>query len=306
MVTPKWVLTKTQPIAIRDVISFLTGVLGNKKTYNDSFDIAGPDVLTYKEMLHQYAKARGFKNWIITVPVMTPKLSSYWLYFVTSTSYKLALNLVDSMKIEVIANDNRLATLLNIKPHSYMEAIDMAFKKIEQNLVMSSWKDSMVSGRFNQNLEKYIQVPKYGVLKDVQKLKVDDSSRVIKRIWKIGGKTGWYYGNWLWKIRGFIDKLVGGVGLRRGRTHPDKIFAGDALDFWRVLLADKKGKRLLLFAEMKLPGEAWLEFKIDDNNVLHQTATFRPRGLRGRLYWYSIVPLHYFIFGGMIRNIAKK
>jgi hypothetical protein len=187
-----------------------------------------------------------------------------------------------------------------------MEAIDMAFKKIEQNLVMSSWKDSMVSGRFNQNLEKYIQVPKYGVLKDVQKLKVDDSSRVIKRIWKIGGKTGWYYGNWLWKIRGFIDKLVGGVGLRRGRTHPDKIFAGDALDFWRVLLADKKGKRLLLFAEMKLPGEAWLEFKIDDNNVLHQTATFRPRGLRGRLYWYSIVPLHYFIFGGMIRNIAKK
>jgi len=306
MITPKWVLTKTQPIAIRDVISFLTGVLGNTKTYNESFDIAGPDVLTYKEMLHQYAKARGFKNWIVTVPVMTPKLSSYWLYFVTSTSYKLALNLVDSMKIEVIANDNRLATLLNIKPHSYMEAIDMAFKKIEQNLVMSSWKDSLVSGRFNKNLEKYIQVPKYGVLKDEQKLLIDDPKQVINRIWKIGGKNGWYYGNWLWKIRGFMDKLLGGVGLRRGRTHPDKIFAGDALDFWRVLLADKKGKRLLLFAEMRLPGEAWLEFKIDKNNVLHQTATFRPRGLKGRLYWYSIVPLHYFIFGGMIRNIAKK
>lgn len=306
MITPKWVLTKTQPIAIRDVISFLTGVLGNRKTYDESFDIAGPDVLTYKEMLHQYAKARGFKNWIVTVPVMTPKLSSYWLYFVTSTSYKLALNLVDSMKIEVIANDNRLATLLNIKPHSYMEAIDMAFKKIEQNLVMSSWKDSMVSGRFNKNLEKYIQVPKYGVLKDEQKLAIDDPKRVLNRIWKIGGKTGWYYGNWLWKIRGFLDKLFGGVGLRRGRTHPDKIFAGDALDFWRVLLADKKGKRLLLFAEMRLPGEAWLEFKIDANNVLHQTATFRPRGLKGRLYWYSIVPFHYFIFGGMIRNIAKK
>ncbi|GMN10902.1 SDR family oxidoreductase [Croceitalea sp. MTPC9] len=306
MITPKWVLTKTQPIAIRDVISFLTGVLGNENTYDDSFDIAGPDILTYKEMLHQYAKARGFKNWIVTVPVMTPKLSSYWLYFVTSTSYKLALNLVDSMKIEVIANDNRLARLLNIEPHSYREAIDMAFKKIEQNLVMSSWKDSMVSGRFNKNLEKYIQVPKYGVLKDVQKLRVDDSSRVLKRIWKIGGKTGWYYGNWLWKIRGFLDKLFGGVGLRRGRTHPDKIYAGDALDFWRVLLADKKGKRLLLFAEMRLPGEAWLEFKIDEDNVLHQTATFRPRGLKGRLYWYSIVPFHYFIFGGMIRNIAKK
>ncbi|WP_339839012.1 SDR family oxidoreductase [uncultured Maribacter sp.] len=306
MITPKWVLTKTQPIAIRDVISFLTGVLGNEKTYNDSFDIAGPDVFTYKEMLHKYAEARGFKNWIITVPIMTPKLSSYWLYFVTSTSYKLALNLVDSMKIEVIAKDKRLQEILNIKPHTYIEAIDMAFKKIEQNLVISSWKDSMISGRFNENIEKHIQVPKFGVLKDAKQLKINNPDEVLERIWSIGGETGWYYGNWLWKIRGFLDKLSGGVGLRRGRTHPDRIYAGDSLDFWRVLLADKKAKRLLLFAEMKLPGEAWLEFRIDENNILHQTATFRPRGLRGRLYWYSIVPFHYFIFGGMIKNIANQ
>ncbi|WP_339727531.1 SDR family oxidoreductase [Maribacter stanieri] len=306
MITPKWVLTKTQPIAIRDVITFLTGVLGNEKTYNDSFDIAGPNVLTYKEMLHKYAEVRGFKNWIWTVPVMTPKLSSYWLYFVTSTSYKLALNLVDSMKIEVIAKDTRLQEILNIKPHTYKEAIDLAFKKIEQNLVISSWKDSMISGRFVDNLEKHIQVPKYGVLKDHKQLKVKNPEEVLQRVWSIGGETGWYYGNWLWKIRGFMDKLSGGVGLRRGRTHPDRIYAGDSLDFWRVLLADKKAKRLLLFAEMKLPGEAWLEFKIDDDNVLHQTATFRPRGLRGRLYWYSIVPFHYFIFGGMIKNIASQ
>ena len=305
MITPKWVLTKTQPIAIRDILAFLTGVMGNEKTYNDSFDIAGPDVLTYKQMLEQYAEVRGFKNYIFTVPVMTPKLSSYWLYFVTSTSYKLALNLVDSMKIEVIAKDQRLQKLLGLKPHSYKEAIDLAFKKIEQNLVVSSWKDSMVSGRFKKNLEKYIQVPKYGVLKDEKKIKVDNPEQVLRNIWRIGGETGWYYGNWLWKIRGIIDKFSGGVGLRRGRTHPDKIYAGDSLDFWRVLLADKKAKRLLLFAEMKLPGEAWLEFKIDENNVLHQTATFRPRGLKGRLYWYSIVPFHYFIFGGMIRNIAR-
>ena len=305
MITPKWVLTKTQPIAIRDVISFLTGVLGNDQTYNDSFDIAGPNVLTYKEMLHKYAEVRGFKNWIWTVPVMTPKLSSYWLYFVTSTSYKLALNLVDSMKIEVVAKDTRLQDILDLKPHSYEEAIDLAFKKIEQNLVVSSWKDSMVSGRFVDNLEKYIQVPKYGVLKDVKQIRITNPDEVLKRIWSIGGENGWYYGNWLWKIRGFMDKLFGGVGLRRGRTHPHRIYAGDALDFWRVLLADKKAKRLLLFAEMKLPGEAWLEFKIDENNILHQTATFRPRGLRGRLYWYSIVPFHYFIFGGMIKNIAN-
>ena len=305
MITPKWVLTKTQPIAIRDVMHFLTGVLGNRKTYNQSFDIAGPDVLTYKQMLQRYARIRGFKNWIITVPIMTPKLSSYWLYFVTSTSYKLALNLVDSMKIEVVARDNKLEQLLGIKTHTYEEAINMAFKRIEQNLVVSSWKDSRISGRLNKNLGKFIQVPKYGVLKDEKKLKVQDTERVLKNIWKIGGDNGWYYGNWLWRFRGFIDKLTGGVGLRRGRTHPDKIFPGDSLDFWRVLLADKKNKRLLLFAEMRLPGEAWLEFRIDEDSVLHQTATFRPRGLKGRLYWYSVLPFHYFIFGGMIRNLAK-
>ena len=305
MITPSWVNTNVQPIAIRDIIEFLIGVIGNKETYGDSFDIGGPDVLTYKEMLQQYAKARGFTNRILTVPIMTPKLSSYWLYFVTSTSYKLAINLVDSMKMEVVARDRRLQDLLGIKTHTYTEAIDMAFKKIEQNLVLSSWKDSMVSGRFKKNLEKYIQVPKSGVLKDEKKIKVEDADKVLENIWKIGGKNGWYYANWLWKIRGVLDKFNGGVGLRRGRTHPNRIYAGDSLDFWRVLLADKKKKRLLLFAEMRLPGEAWLEFKIDEDNILHQTSTFRPIGLWGRLYWYSILPFHYFIFGGMIRNIAK-
>ncbi|WP_421805115.1 SDR family oxidoreductase [Flagellimonas sp.] len=304
MITPKWVLTKTQPIAIRDVIQFLTGVLGNQETYGQSFDIGGPDVITYKDMLHGYAKVRGFKNWIFTVPVMTPKLSSYWLYFVTSTSYKLAVNLVDSMKMEVVAEDNRLQQMLGLETHSYEEAIDMAFKKIEQNLVISSWKDSIASGQIQEDLEKYIQVPKYGVLQDKKSVPIKDEQAVLENIWRIGGETGWYYGNWLWKFRGFLDKLVGGPGLRRGRTHPDRIFPGDALDFWRVLLADKKSKRLLLFAEMKTPGEAWLEFKIADGK-LYQTATFRPRGLWGRLYWYSVLPFHLFIFGNMIKNIAK-
>ncbi len=305
MITPKWVLTKTQPIAIRDVMRFLTGVIGRRDTYNQSFDIAGPDVLTYKEMLKGYARVRGFKNSILTVPVMTPKLSSYWLYFVTSTSYKLALNLVDSMKIEVVAKDNRLEQMLGIKTHTYEEAIKMAFKRIEQNLVVSSWKDSMISGRFNSSLEKFIQVPKYGVLRDEKKIKVDDESRVLNNVWKIGGENGWYYGNWLWRLRGLVDKLTGGVGLRRGRTHPDRLYPGDSLDFWRVLLADRKKKRLLLFAEMKLPGEAWLEFRIDDQQYLHQVATFRPRGLKGRIYWYAVLPFHYFIFGGMLKSIAK-
>lgn len=305
MITPKWVKTKCQPIAIRDVLYFLTGVIGNEQCYDKSFDIGGPDILSYKDMMLQYSEVRGLKLYILEVPVMSPKLSSYWLYFVTSTSYKLARNLVESMKIEVITNDKRLQELLHIEPISYKEAIKLAFYKIEQNQVVSSWKDSMSSGRFRTDLNQYIQVPTFGCLKDKQSQKVEDPQKVLERIWAIGGLNGWYYGNWLWKVRGYFDKLFGGVGLRRGRTHPSEIAAGDSLDFWRVLLADKEQKRLLLFAEMKVPGEAWLEFEIDENNILHQTATFRPKGLWGRLYWYTMLPFHYFIFEGMLNKIAK-
>jgi len=304
MIAPKWLQTRTQPIAVRDVISLLTGVIGNEQCYNQSFDIGGPDILTYKEMLQRYAKIRKLKLWIIQVPVMTPRLSSYWLYFVTSTTYSLAVNLVESMKTEVVAKDNKLIDILNLKPISYEEAIEKAFQKIEQNLVVSSWKDALISGRFT-NLKNYIRVPEHGCLKDVKTLKLEDVDQVMENLWSIGGYRGWYYANPLWKVRGYMDLAVGGVGLRRGRTHPDKIYAGDSLDFWRVLYADKEEKRLLLFAEMKLPGEAWLEFEIDEDKTLTQTATFRPKGLWGRIYWYSVLPFHYFIFGGMIRNIAN-
>lgn len=305
MVTPKWVKTRCQPIAIRNVIQYLTGVIGRKECYNESFDIGGPDILTYQEMMEQYAEVRKLKIWIVGVPVMSPKLSSYWLYFVTSTSYRLAQNLVDSMSVEVITKDTRLQEILNIDLIDYKEAIRMAFYKIEQNEVISSWKDSLSSGRFRKEFNKYIQIPKFGCLRDKKSVKVKNPDEVLKRIWSIGGTNGWYYADFLWKIRGFMDKMVGGVGLRRGRTHPSKINAGDSLDFWRVLLADKEQRRLLLFAEMKVPGEAWLEFKIDEENVLHQNATFRPKGLLGRAYWYSMYPFHYFIFEGMINRIAK-
>ena len=304
MITPKWVNTKTHPIAIRNVMSFLIGVLGREDCYRQSFDIGGKSILTYKEMMQGYAKNRNLKLAIITVPVMTPKLSSYWLYFVTSTSYKLARNLVNSMAIEVIASKNDLAQRLGIELYDYQEALTMAFAKIEQNQVVSSWKDSMVSGRFKYNLNKYKQVPSYGCLKDAQKLATNDPDAALERIWSIGGKNGYYYATFLWKIRGYMDKLLGGVGLRRGRTNPTTIYAGDALDFWRVLVADREGKRLLLFAEMRVPGEAWLEFEIDENNIVHQTATFRPKGIWGRLYWYSMLPFHYFIFAGMMKHIA--
>jgi len=305
MLTPKWVLTKSQPIAIRDVISYLSLTLFNEATYNKSFDIGGPDILTYKEMLLRFAKIRKLKRYIITVPVMTPRLSSYWLYFVTLISYKLAVNLVNSMKVEVICKPNNLSQLLKIEPMGYDDAIRNAFTKIEHNEILSSWKDSIVSSRFDTNLSKYVKVPEFGCFKDERKIKIQNPDIVSDKIWAIGGDTGWYYGNWLWRIRGFMDKLAGGVGLRRGRTNKTSLNSGDALDFWRVILADKNSGRLLLYAEMKLPGEAWLEFRISDN-FLYQTATFRPKGLLGRLYWYVLKPFHNIIFKKMLENIGKN
>ncbi|GAB3647682.1 SDR family oxidoreductase [Echinicola sediminis] len=303
MIAPRWLNTKCQPIGIRDVISFLNLSLFNSYAYDRHFDIGGPDVLTYKEMLLGYAKNRQLNRKIFIVPVMTPRLSSYWLFFVTSTSYKLAVALVDSMKVEVVCKPNQLAEKLGIEPADYQTALSRAFAKIETHEVVSSWKDSLVSGRFTQNISEFIQVPQYGCLKDQRSIPVKDEAACMDRIWKIGGHTGWYYGDWLWGIRGFMDKLVGGVGLRRGRTQVHTISAGDAVDFWRVLYAEKEEKRLLLYAEMKVPGDAWLEFKIE-NGTLTQTASFRPKGLWGRLYWYAVYPFHGPIFGGLIRKLA--
>jgi len=305
MITPKWVNTESQPIAIRDVLYYLTAIIDREACFNDAFDISGPGKMSYKAMMLKYADIRNLPLKIVNVPVMTPKLSSYWLYFVTATSYKLAQNLVDSMAVDVTTSDYRLQKMLDHTPLTYEEAIKLAFDKIEQNQVISSWKDSKVSGRFSKkDLNRFIKVPKYGCLLDHQQKKVTNVEATLDNIWQIGGKNGWYYANFLWKIRGFIDKLFGGVGLRRGRTNIASINTGDALDFWRVILADRDERRLLLFAEMRVPGEAWLEFYIDDNDVLHQNATFRPRGLKGRLYWYSMLPFHYFIFSGMLNRIA--
>ena len=306
MLAPKWALTKSQPIAIRNVIQFLSRSLFNEYTYNKRFDIGGPDILTYREMILKFAKVRNLRRWVFIIPLMTPRLSSYWLYFVTSTSYTLAVNLVSSMKVPVICMENDLAEKLKIELFDFDTAIDHAFRRIQQNVVISSWIDSLVSGVIDTSLMKHIQVPTFGCFTDIKKRQIKSPEKVLNNIWSIGGNTGWYYANWLWKLRGFFDKVMGGVGLRRGRTNPDTIKPGDALDFWRVLLADQKKRRMLLFAEMKLPGEAWLEFKIDDNNILHQKATFRPKGILGRIYWYVMLPFHYFIFNGMINNMVRE
>lgn len=305
MIAPKWLNTRTQPIAIRDVLHILERAAGREEVMGRSFDICGPDILTYKQMLYQFGEVRGLKRYIFTVPVLTPRLSSYWLYFVTSTSFSLARALVDSMKVEVIASPSQINEILEVLPISYKEAVRLAFQKIEQNAVISSWKDAISSGVFHDQLSDHIQVPSHGCFKDVRSSAVIDETYTLERIWSIGGKNGWYKFNLLWRIRGYLDKVFGGVGLRRGRRHDTKLEAGDPLDFWRVLLADKKQKRLLLFAEMKLPGEAWLEFRIV-KSTLFQRAVFRPKGLWGRLYWYMVLPFHAFVFRGMINALVRK
>jgi len=304
MIAPRWLKTKCQPIAIRNVVEFLNAVAGAAETYNQSYDIGGPEILNYKEMLLRFAAIRGLKRRIVVVPVMTPRISSYWLYFVTSTSYTLAKHLVNSMKIEVICRPNELAKRFNISLIDYDTSIKLAFDKIEQNRVLSSWIDAQTSDVLKKGISKYMDVPVNGCFKDIHSTLLKDSNIAFNRIWTIGGRNGWYYANWLWEIRGFLDKLSGGVGMRRGRKSQTEVLPGESLDFWRVLIADKKEKRLLLYAEMKLPGEAWLEFKVVDDTII-QTATFRPLGVWGRIYWYSMLPFHAFIFKGMIHNIAR-
>lgn len=279
MITPKWLNTKSQPIAIKNVIEFLTRVLGREDTFGQSFDIGGPEILSYKQMLLIFAKVRDLNRFIFTVPVMTPRLSSYWLFFVTSTSYSLAVNLVDSMKVNVICRENDLAAQLDISQIPYEEAIRTAFRQNE--------------------------VPVFGCYKDARSVRVTQPERVWQKIWSIGGDNGWYFADGLWKIRGLLDHLVGGPGLRRGRRDQNDVIAGDAIDFWRVQEANATEKRLVLKAEMKLPGETWLEFKIDPDNLLHQTVTFQPLGLWGRFYWFAVWPLHHLVFSGMLRNLTR-
>jgi uncharacterized protein YbjT (DUF2867 family) len=308
MIAPKWVNTHCQPIGIRDVLSYLGGILMNEKAFNQTFDIGGPDILTYKEMMLGYARSRNLKRWIITVPLLTPRLSSLWLNLVTSVPYSLARSLVDSMKNEVICKDEKIKTVVPRECFSYMDTLKLAFEKIEQHSIVSSWKDALNRGYLDSSFMDQVKVPQKGTLEYKVKMPFKGpAEEVFENIWGIGGNRGWYYLDWLWNLRGFLDKLFGGVGARRGRTSNVSLKAGDVLDFWRVLLADKKNTRLLLYAEMKVPGEAWLEFKIvNDHGKSHlsQIATFRPSGLWGRLYWYSMYPFHLILFKGMAKKIT--
>lgn len=265
--------------------------------------------MSYKELLLNFAKMRGLKRKIFTVPVLTPNLSAYWLFFVTSTSFSLARFLVQSLINNAICKENRIQEIFPRKLLSYQEALQLAFTRIEEDWVPSSWKDTLSGSSLNPDLSIYIQVPRFGILRDERIACFScPVEQVQSRIWSLGGKNGWLTMNWAWKFRGFVDKLIGGIGLRRGRTHPTRLKTGDALDFWRVLLADEKNRRLLLYAEMKLPGEAWLEFQIipcETGGELKQTASFRPNGVWGRLYWYILYPFHALIFSRLSKHLTE-
>jgi uncharacterized protein YbjT (DUF2867 family) len=311
MIVPRWLNSRCQPIAIRNLINYLLRSILNEQTLNKTFEIGGPEILSYKQMLLDFAAVRGYKRYIISLPVLFPGLSAYWLYLTTSANFSIASQLVLSMKNDLICKDQSIQKIIPQDLISYKEAIKLAFLKIEQNMVLSSWTDAASSSLNRLDINQFVEVPVNGCYKDKRWIEIDKSEveEVAERFFGIGGNQGWYYADYLWRIRGLLDKLVGGVGLGRGRRSDKDIQTGDALDFWRVLLADRKNHRLLLYSEMKLPGEAWLEFTIVKNNYrcyLKQTATFRPNGILGRNYWYSMLPFHFFIFRNMLKRIAGK
>ena len=309
MIAPKWVMRLCQPIAVIDVIEYLLRVLGHEKCLGETFDIGGPDILTYKEMLLGYAKERKLFRLILPVQALTPRFSSYWLILITSTNYFIARSLIDSMKNNAICRDNRIQSIIPKSCFSYQAALKRTLDKIAADDVPSTWKDSWSSSRLGRFSEKQVQVPKEGCLEmDVRKSFRARPEEVFSRIQKMGDSKGWCYMNWAWRYRGFFDRAIGGVGLRKGRRSLEELHPGDAIDFWRVLDIDKQRYYLLLFAEMKVPGEAWLEFRIEKKEgkfEVVQRAVFRPRGLFGRCYWYAFCPIHSVLFGGMLRKLVN-
>jgi uncharacterized protein YbjT (DUF2867 family) len=304
MITPRWTRNHCQPIAIANVIHYLLHAVGREETFGRSFDIGGPEVLAYRELLEQYAAARGLHRLIIPVPFLTPWLSAYWLYFVTSTTFGIARALVDSLAHDTVCANDEIRGLIPQELLTYRAAIDRAFARIAQNRVPSSWYGSLASGRMSSARLRSVHVPEHGVLQDRRTLPLHAGREAaINAVWSLGGSAGWPSMNWAWRLRGRLDRLVGGIGLRRGRRDAQQLRPGDAVDFWRVLLADRAQGRLILYAEMRLPGEAWLEFEVTDHE-LRQTATFRPLGLWGRAYWIACLPFHFWLFPRMARHIA--
>lgn len=306
MVTPRWVDATAQPIAISDVLAYLRAALTlDTGERHLTIDIGGPDRMSYRELMDEYARQRGLKRLMIPVPLLTPRLSSLWLGLVTPLYARVGRKLVDSLRHPTVMRDDSASRLFAVRPIGVRDAIAAALRNEDAAFATTRWSDSLSAAgeprqwggaRFgNRLVDSRVMVVAAA------------PPRVFAAVARIGGATGWYYATWLWTVRGWLDLLLGGVGMRRGRRDPNHLLVGDALDCWRVE-AIEPGRRLRLAAEMKLPGRAWLEFEVrplDAGAELRQTATFDPLGLAGLAYWYAVWPLHQLVFAGMLRGIAQ-
>lgn len=304
MICPRWVQVKAQPIAVEDLLAYLFAARELPANTSQIYEIGGPDQVSYGEIMQEYAHQRGLTRWMIPVPLLTPYLSSLWLGLVTPLYARVGRKLVESLRNPTLVSNNLAEAVFSVRPRSIRDAITRALVNEDREFAETRWSDSLSSAghphtwggdRFGSRLV------------DSRTVTVNATpEQAFAPIRRIGGRTGWYYGNWLWSVRGFLDLLIGGVGVRRGRRHPDSLQVGDPLDFWRVEVYEPP-QLLRLKAEMKLPGRAWLEFEVspcEQGCQIRQTAIFDPLGLAGLLYWYGIYPLHQCVFAGMLRKLA--
>jgi uncharacterized protein YbjT (DUF2867 family) len=305
MVCPKWVATPAQPISIEDVLDYLLAALEISGTENRVFEIGGPDRVCYGDIMREYARQRGLTRVMIPVPILTPYLSSLWLGLVTPIYARIGRKLVEGLRNPTIVEDPSALEAFSIRPRGLQEAIARAIQNEDQRYAQTRWSDALSANGVR---------PRWGGARFGSRV-IDSRTALVPTrvettfapIQRIGGETGWYYANWLWRLRGMLDLLVGGVGLRRGRRDPVDLRVGDVVDFWRVEALDRN-RLLRLQAEMRLPGRAWLEFEVSpsgDSSTIRQTAIFDPRGLLGLAYWYGLYPLHQLIFAGMLRALSR-
>jgi uncharacterized protein YbjT (DUF2867 family) len=304
MVTPRWVSVLAQPIAISDIVEYLVAALDVNATGHRTFEIGGADRVSYRAIMREYARQRGLRRVMIPVPVLTPRLSSLWLGLVTPLYARVGRKLIDSLRHPTVVTDDAALTTFTIHPKGMAEAVSEALHSEDQEFGATRWSDALSAAGSPRNWGGM----RFGArLVDARAVEVNVPPAIaFGAVERIGGTTGWYYADWLWQVRGFLDLLLGGVGMRRGRRDPNRLRPGDTVDCWRVEVIEP-GRRLRLVAEMKLPGRAWLELAVEPvaaGSRISQTAIFDPVGLAGLAYWYGIYPLHSLVFAGMLRGVA--
>ncbi len=309
MICPRWLYTRVQPIAIRNVLDYLVAALQVPASSGQIIEIGGAEVLTYGDLLRGYATARGLKRWLVPVPVLTPRLSSYWVHLVTPVPAVIARPLIQGLRNDVVVRDDLARRLFpQIQPLDYATAVRLALANLETGQVETAWSDALSSSQ--GDVAPVMFATQEGIiLERRQRLVRAPAAAVYRTFSRLGGETGWLCMDWAWTIRGFMDRLLGGVGVRRGRRDPEEVRVGDAVDFWRVEIVEPD-RLLRLRAEMKVPGRAWLQFEVEPVDAgtsrLAQTAYFAPRGLAGLVYWYLLYPIHAVIFSGLARRIAAR